>query len=334
MIKFAWIAAFLAAAGIGSSQGALAPTSGPEAPKPVIAVKDLPADYAAFMFRITSDSAMGDLFGGLFGGLLGSFQAMGGNAAPDQEASFKLLEAMQLSWTNGKMVEIGGVKFIAAYKLKMTASAMSQGPKNGMPADMELTYIRFDAIKAIVPRPDVTKESLINFAPVPPSPEDARTKAVSNMKQIATGLMIYLADYDDEIPYVQDSKSVLAVLQPYLKNTEICRTINPAGGEIRLNMAIAGVNQSQIEDIANVPLFFDSLPWPDGKRVVAFADSHVKVVSEEEWAAMDKYLRLKLPRKQKPLPPFYYRTIYPNGVPWDAPPAGAAPPPRASRPGG
>lgn len=312
--------ASLAATVIASSQPTgLGSITGPDAPKNVIATKDLPADYAAFMFRLNSDSMLGDLFGSMFGGMMGIFQSAG-LSSPDQQSSFKLLELTQASWTNGKMVSIGGLQFIAAYKLKLDAGAMSQGPKAGIPTEMELTYIRFDAIKAIVPRPDLTRDVLLNGIPsIPPTAVDLKTLAVSNYKQAAIAMNIYLSDYDDEIPYAQDSKSALSVLVPYTKNTEIFRMLNPNGGEIRLNMAIAGVNSSEVSNPAQTPLFFDSEPWPDGTRIVAFLDAHTKIVSDAEWKSLEPFLKLKLTRKSKPLPPFYYRATYPGGVPWDKP---------------
>jgi prepilin-type processing-associated H-X9-DG protein len=45
------------------------------------------------------------------------------------------------------------------------------------------------------------------------------------------------------------------------------------------------------------------VPWPDGTRIVGFADGHAKKVNGDEWTKITKYLKLKLKKVAKPLPP-------------------------------
>lgn len=44
-----------------------------------------------------------------------------------------------------------------------------------------------------------------------------------------------------------------------------------------------------------------SIAYPDGRILVAFADTHAKYLTAEEWKALQKNLKLKLPKVGKPI---------------------------------
>jgi prepilin-type processing-associated H-X9-DG protein len=122
-------------------------------------------------------------------------------------------------------------------------------------------------------------------------------------KKLAMGFVILLTDYDDIIPWVQDSGTMRNMLVLYLKDKETLKTHNPAGGQIAYNPALWGVALKDIAEQARTVVFFDSLPWPDGKRIVGFADGHVKFVSSAEWKNLEPQLKAKFKRTaKKPLP--------------------------------
>jgi prepilin-type processing-associated H-X9-DG protein len=125
---------------------------------------------------------------------------------------------------------------------------------------------------------------------------------MSNGKQIALGMLMYTNDYDDVLPYVQSVVTVKEITYPYIKTKSVWETGNPAS-QWRFNMCVGGALETDIQEPASTPMFYESAPWPDGRRVVAFMDGHVKLVSSSDWKAMAKYLKLKLKKKAtKPLP--------------------------------
>ncbi len=136
-----------------------------------------------------------------------------------------------------------------------------------------------------------------------------RTKTLNNVKQIATGLMIYSTDYDDYLPYAQSVTAVQYLTYPYIKNLDVWKTYNPNGGKIAYNTSIGGASVTQIEAPADTVMVYETMTWPDGRRTVAKADTSARVVDANLWKELSKTLKLKLPKKGKPLPANY-------GVDW------------------
>lgn len=69
-----------------------------------------------------------------------------------------------------------------------------------------------------------------------------------------------------------------------------------------MNMAVAGVDLADIDRPAEVVLFYEENEWSDGKRCVAYADSHARVLDREGWEKAKLTLKAKFKRKSKPLP--------------------------------
>jgi len=267
-------------------------------------------------------------------GMLMMFSSMGGGNS-SQVHFLQLLEGAAVSFTKGETTNVQGTKFLITYKVSTPISSVQGLTEGHAVPEMELVLVRMDTIRALAPKPDFDKNKLLALFG-PPNPNEPaqvsarKTSTLSNLKQTGTAMMIYLADNDDEIPYVQDTKSAFAVLQPYTKNTSVYRSLNP-GSEFRMNMAVAGVNQAAIEEPASTPMFYETQTWPDGTRGVVFCDSHAKMVSPDEWNNLQKYLTLKLKRNSKPLPPNYWRQLHfdfdPQASPGSITPT-AAPPPK------
>src|SRR5687768_5264792 len=100
-----------------------------------------------------------------------------------------------------------------------------------------------------------------------------QTKTLSSAKQIALGAIMYLSDYDDQLPWVQNTETIKAVTYPYIKNLGVWKTANPAKSMFLFNMALGGVVTGTIRERVNkIPLYYESKPWPDGRRAVAYLD--------------------------------------------------------------
>jgi prepilin-type processing-associated H-X9-DG protein len=218
--------------------------------------------------------------------------------------------------------------YLVTYKAEFGMSQLMSMDSGGkaLPSELKLALVKLSSISSITPAPDVTKERLVKAmasasalsstkteyavedgmpatAGEPGRPATAEQAAtLSNGKQLALGMIMYCTDYDDLMPYVQSVVTVKEVISPYLKNMELWKTNNPAS-QWHMNMSISGVQMVAIPEPAATPLFYESAPWPDGRRVVTFCDGHVQLVGKDAWAGMAKYLKLKLPRAaKKPLP--------------------------------
>lgn len=201
------------------------------------------------------------------------------------------------------------------------------GPSPRYPDSLALNVVASDGITLIKPRPDVTREAFaaafkgMNAAGVPPtggqfgdtvavavpatdSPSAPADQAgtLSNFKQAALGMIMYANDYDDVLPYPQDSKAAYVVTEPYVKNRKVMATSNPSGGIMKFNPALGGVTMTQVPSPADTPLYYDSEAWPDGSRCVAFLDGHAKIVSADDWRAVAQSLKMRFRRTAKPLP--------------------------------
>ena len=248
------------------------------------------------------------LFGDYYSGVSFQMDALGFGGANDRMR--ELFELLQISWVKDGNVQLFGQHFIVTYILEPSLVVMRRVAEGGPLSNpvLKLKLMKADQIGSIEPFPDVTRESYVaalakfdaEGSPVH-SPAQA-TASLSNAKQLAVGLLIYMADYDDILPYVNSTATVKEVVRPYLKNDAIWKTNNPSRpGEFRFNMALSGVNSVTIENPAAVPLVFDPHPFPDGRYTVAFADGHAKRVSEQEWRDLQPMFKLKLKRHGKPI---------------------------------
>ncbi len=265
---------------------------------------DLTAEYWPVKLKEQSSGIFGDYYTSSY------FQFSSLGIRGNDERMLQLFEILPVSWTRNEMAEVYGQKFIVTYILEPSQEslrAFAEGKPLPEPM-LKLKLMKADQIGSIEPFPELNREKyltiLAEFAGVAkPAPTPAnRTLALSNAKQVALGIMMYLADYDDLMPYVQSTPSLQKLIAPYTRNSEIWKTLNPVGaGLLRLNMSISGVKVTDIEDPANTPLVYDPNAFPDGTHLVAFADGHAKYISAEEWAGLQKNLRLKLKRHGKPI---------------------------------
>lgn len=126
-----------------------------------------------------------------------------------------------------------------------------------------------------------------------------RSASISNLKQIALGHALYLADFDGFGP---SSETWADQLMPYVKNEYLFKS--PRFNEAQVMREdeygyayyrpLGGVHLDKVQNPEEVPLAFDSsdlrwnangdlslLPDPprwDGKNLIAFLDTHVKAV--------------------------------------------------------
>ncbi len=135
-----------------------------------------------------------------------------------------------------------------------------------------------------------------------------RLKGIDHAKHIALAYLMYENDYDDITPYVDKTETVRRITFPYLKADHPAqgdkvldnwKTMNPEGSVFLVNLCLGGISDTQIPEPANTPLFYESKPWKDGKRLVAYSDGHVKVLDSDAWKKAEPYLHLQIKRRVK-----------------------------------
>lgn len=104
-----------------------------------------------------------------------------------------------------------------------------------------------------------------------------RTAAMSQAKQVATALIIYAADYDDVLPSQEDWENKV---MPYIKSREMLSAFN---------YTFRGGDLSTIDKPHETELGYIEIP---GGRVVAYADGHVKFISNPPMLAKDRPRRV------------------------------------------
>lgn len=273
----------------------------------VYSVADLPDDFSAVKVQFGGKGM--DLFGGMTGmfmGMMGSFGGGMGEQDPEQAAAMKFFTYMEISWTKGETARIGASDFLVTYKFDFDMSMMmGEGPPDLSKMPLRLHLVKLDAIEALIPRPDLKKSDLLGMGNLPAgNSRSKQTAGLSNAKQLALGMIMYASDFDDVFPWPQSTSKAQEVIAPYLKNDRLWETGNPESSRFLFNMNLGGVSIVDIDSPAETPMLYESKPWPDGRRIVAFADGSARIVQAESWFNVEKGLSLKFKRTAKqPLPP-------------------------------
>ena len=122
------------------------------------------------------------------------------------------------------------------------------------------------------------------------------TSCLSNTKQIATGFMMYMAEWDDRMPMGNDWQTAI---EPYIKSTSIwncssAKTMDPC---YAFNSKLVKVNATNIDAPYDTVMIFESIPGMNqcgGKELlpspprheqghsIAFVDGHARGVKPQE----------------------------------------------------
>ena len=146
---------------------------------------------------------------------------------------------------------------------------------------MAIRRVRDRGKSSVVPLVVVSVISLMLGACLgTPTPVAAPTvTTISNAKQVALGTLMYSVDWDDRYPLGMSSgRKFQKAVNPYVKNSSVFRSLNPAGGMIGPNPNLVAVPTEGIIDAAATALVFEPYDWPDGKSVVAYTDGHAKFI--------------------------------------------------------
>lgn len=73
-----------------------------------------------------------------------------------------------------------------------------------------------------------------------PNIYEHRRTALSNLKQLGTGNLIYTADYDERLPNSTSQSTVISQLNPYVRNDSLWDSIRDVSLSVNFNFNIAG----------------------------------------------------------------------------------------------
>ena len=145
----------------------------------------------------------------------------------------------------------------------------------------------FDLKVALADRSLTSGNTMILAAILFPVFWQARLKAqevssVSNLKQVALATLMYAQDHDERLPPLKDPTVWKKALIAYSKNEGIFK--DPRTGEVyQANAAASRKSLAAIANPAEFVVFYKSSPSRGNTRAVAFADGHVRRLSETEW---------------------------------------------------
>lgn len=118
--------------------------------------------------------------------------------------------------------------------------------------------------------------------------ESARGAAcLSNIKQIALAIMMFLTDNDDKLSLTNTNWK--SKLDPYMKNSKLftCPADKAGSTSYALNTKLSGLNFNKIQSPATTVLVYEGKGGVlqfrhKGRAAIAFCDGHAKLVTKEQ----------------------------------------------------
>lgn len=104
-------------------------------------------------------------------------------------------------------------------------------------------------------------------------PSAKATVTQSNAKQVLIAIHMYAGDYYDYLPPLHDRENLKQLVYPYLHTNDVWETSNPNGGTLLVNPNLSCESLTNIVDLENTVILYDSKDWPAGMgRCYGFAD--------------------------------------------------------------
>lgn len=137
--------------------------------------------------------------------------------------------------------------------------------------------------------------------------QDEAQEAMQRAKHLALGTHIYCTDYDDRMPYAQNTASAMSVIRPYVK--EVISFRSPTrGARFEFNLNVGGVLLADIKHPAETPLWVEWLPNRTASAI-SFVDGHARLLGQADQRPLLKELSRTFPRDAVPLP----KNHFPSG---------------------
>ncbi len=199
-------------------------------------------------------------------------------------------------YTKGDTVTVAGETFLLAYRQPGAQISLLEMVRSGpgaaevaeltaeSPVTLSLLSLRNLAGMNDI-RPFDLKQELAEYKKA--SEQAAATASQmgggqgDNLQQLAMAMQMYIAD-NDALPPLGDAEAVKQALVEYV-NDESVFTDPDTGEAYAVNSSLSGKSLSEIEDPAQMVVFYQAEPGKDGRRGAAFLDGHVQRVSDSEW---------------------------------------------------
>lgn len=241
--------------------------------------------------------------------------------SPEQEQLWRMMTHGQMPpdfgapfYTRGDVLTVGGESYLVAYrpqperdpeKLRRQQRRAQMRQQRGETPDTRLEENAVLVLSLLNLKSTGNLTDIHGFDPsrdILTDAEKAKNKvqfdredSQSNLKQIALATLQYVQDYDEMLPPMRAAKNaeqmiivngkytpVQVMLFPYARTTDIF--LQPSTGRPYLpNWRISRKNLSDLNNTAQIILFYEDAPDVEGMRNVAFLDGHVQAVDEEKW---------------------------------------------------
>jgi len=112
---------------------------------------------------------------------------------------------------------------------------------------------------------------------------DAASYGMAHAKALVSNVLIWIQDHDSAFPVVRSSRQTIFEIAKRLGSVRYIETLNPKRDMMfHFNVSLSKESMDTLKDPPNTPILYDRIPWPDGRYLVAFADSHVAFVRLDE----------------------------------------------------
>lgn len=109
--------------------------------------------------------------------------------------------------------------------------------------------------------------------------------SLSNLKQIGLAMIQYVQDYDEKLPPMKSAAVAKKALYPFVKDDAVFQ--QPQTHEpYQPNTSLSGRSLASFERPAEMVIYYEAGPAPDGTRGVVFLDGHARRIRESEWPAL------------------------------------------------
>lgn len=203
-------------------------------------------------------------------------------------------------YTKGQLVTLGGESFVVAYSRPAPSPLQLLAGMHGNDGD---------AAKPVQVTPDTeltlsllnvrSMGDILNIRPFNMQEElGAKTgtekadvkagqdKSLNNLRQLAVAVAMYTQDNDEQLP------ENLPKVRKAVANLSDDIFIQPITGQPYLfNAKLSGMALGEVKDPTSTILAYETAPWPDGQRAVAYLDGHVSMVNAETWARQEAKMK-------------------------------------------
>lgn len=191
-------------------------------------------------------------------------------------------------YTQGQTVSLGSETYLIAYRPLNTVPpdwnnfGHGNGPvepqKPGPNTTLSLSLLNLrtagslNDVRTFDPKLDISSVGEINAA------------AVRQLTNLGQGVLTFTRQRGGALPKLTTvvSAATRRGFYPYVHDQRLW--VHPVTEEpFRANTKLSQVRLSNVKNAAQVALFYEGVPAPDGTRAVLFADNHVVRVAPEQW---------------------------------------------------